>query len=163
MSEIEFKDSDDPRTINMYYKILQNYNNILEEREERKKLICDKNLFDVKKQMNFDKKLSNEDREIYTNSKNNIKYLTKEQFYYVYESNVLEKNLKEILNQLILYRNLGCKTFEDIQKYIYELKKENNKNKNEGNDLADEKMKLRDSTIHIVKIDDNNNILSKKI
>ena len=162
MSEIEFKDSDAPRTINMYYKILQNYNNILEEREERKKLICDKNLFDVKKQINFDKKLSNEDREIYTNSKNNIKYLTKEQFYYVYESNVLEKNLKEILNQLILYRNLGCKTFEDIQKYIYELKKENNKNKNEGNDLADEKMKLRDSSINVVKMDDNNKILSKK-
>ena len=162
MSEIEFKDSDDPRTINMYYKILQNYNNILEEREERKKLICDKNLFDIKKQINFDKKLSNEDREIYTNSKNNIKYLTKEQFYYVYESNVLEKNLKEILNQLILYKNLGCKTFEDIQKYINELKKESNKNKNEGNDLTDEKMKLRDSTINIVKIDDNNKILSKK-
>ena len=76
---------------------------------------------------------------------------------------MLEKNLKEILNQLILYRNLGCKTFEDIQKYIYELKKENNKNKNEGNDLADEKMKLRDSSINVVKMDDNNKILSKKI
>lgn len=162
MSEIEFKDNDDPRTINMYYKILQNYNNILEEREERKKLISDKNLFDVKKQINFDKKLSNEDREIYTNSKNNLKYLTKEQFYYVYESNVLEKNLKEILNQLILYKNLGCKTFEDIQKYISELKKENNKNKNEGNYFFDEKMKLRNSTINEVKMDDNNKILLKK-
>ena len=66
------------------------------------------------------------------------------------------------MNQLILYRNLGCKTFEDIQKYIYELKKENNKNKTEGNDLADEKMKIRDSSINVVKMDDNNKILSKK-
>ena len=109
----------------MNYKILQNYNNILDEREERKQLICDKNLFDIRKQINFDKKLSNEDREIYSNLKNNVRYLTKEQFSFIYESNVLQKNIKALLNQLYMYQDLGCKTYEDIQSYINKIKKEN--------------------------------------
>jgi len=160
LSELEFKDSDDPETINMNYKILENYNNILDEREERKKLICDKNLFDVKKQINFDKKLSNEDREIYINSKNNLKYLTKEQFLYIYESNVLEKNIKAILNQLRQYKSLGCKTYEDIQKYVNDLKKENIKNDITTKD--DEKMKLRNSTINTVNKMNNKKLIVKK-
>ena len=150
LSELEFKDNDDYKTINMNYKILQNYNNILEEREERKKLVNEKNLFDYRKQINFDKKLSNEDREIYTNTKCFLKYLTKEQFYYMNENNILEKNIKALLNQLIMYQKLGCKTFDDIQKYINEVKKINNKNNNEINQ-NDEKMKLRESTINPLK------------
>ena len=150
LSELEFKDNDDYKTINMNYKILQNYNNILEEREERKKLVNEKNLYDYRKQINFDKKLSNEDREIYTNTKSFLKYLTKEQFYYMNENNILEKNIKALLNQLVMYQELGCKTFDDIQKYINEIKKENNKNNNEINQ-NDEKMKLRESTINPLK------------
>ena len=125
LSELEFKDYDNYEAYNMNYKILQNYNNILDEREERKKLICNQNLFDIKKQINFDKKLSNEDREIYTNLKYNVRYLTKEQFSFIYESNVLQKNIKALLNQLYMYQNLGCKTYEDIQNYINKIKKGN--------------------------------------
>ena len=125
LSELEFNDNDNYEAYNMNYKILQNYNNILDEREERKQLICDKNLFDIKKQINFDKKLSNEDREIYANLKINVRYLTKEQFSFVYESNVLQKNIKALLNQLYMYQDLGCKTYEDIQNYINKIKKEN--------------------------------------
>ena len=147
LSELEFKEGDTPAQIKNNFKCLKNYNNILDEREERKKLVEEKNLFDVRKQINFDKKLSNQDREIYTSVKNNLKYLTKEQFLFLFESNVLEKNIKSRINQLLFYKKLGCNTYDDIQKYINEIKKENIKKKEEKNQKEDEKMKLRTSTI----------------
>ena len=147
LSELEFKDEDSMEQIKNNFKCLKNYNNVLDEREERKKLVEEKNLFDVRKQINYDKKLSNQDREIYQSIKYNLKYLTREQFLFLFESNILEKNLKARLNQLLFYQKLGCNTYDDIQKYINEIKKENIKKKEEKNEKEDEKMKLRTSTI----------------
>ena len=147
LSELEFKDEDNMEQIKNNFKCLKNYNNVLDEREERKKLVEEKNLFDVRKQINYDKKLSNQDREIYQSIKYNLKYLTREQFLFLFESNILEKNLKARLNQLLFYQKLGCNTYDDIQKYINEIKKENIKKKEEKNEKEDEKMKLRTSTI----------------
>ena len=147
MSEIEFQENDNKDNIYINYKNLKNYNNILDEREERKNLIIEKNLFDVRKQINFSKRLSKQDKEIFQMMKFNMKYLTKEQFLFIFESNVLEKNIKARLNQLLFYKDLGCNTYEDIQKYINEIKKENKKNKEENEFNHDEKMRLRNSTI----------------
>ena len=147
MSEIEFRENDNNDNLYINYKNLKNYNNILDEREERKNLIIEKNLFDVRKQINFSKKLSKQDKEIFQMMKFNMKYLTKEQFLFIFESNVLEKNIKARLNQLLFYKNLGYNTYEEIQKYINEIKKENKKNKEENEFNHDEKMRLRNSTI----------------
>ena len=78
LSELEFREEDSPSQIRVNFKCLKNYNNVLDEREERKKLVEEKNLYDVRKQISFDKKLSNQDREIYQNLKYTLKYLTKE-------------------------------------------------------------------------------------
>ena len=147
MSEIEFLENDNPENININYKNLKNYNNILDEREERKNLIIEKNLFDVRKQISFSKRLSKHDREIFQILKHNMKYLTKEQFLYIFENNILEKNIKTRLNQLIYYKNLGCNTYDEIQKYINEIKRENIKNKEDNEIKTDDKMRLRNSTI----------------
>ena len=147
MSEIEFRENDNNDNLYINYKNLKNYNNILDEREERKNLIIEKNLFDVRKQINFSKKLSKQDKEIFQMMKFNMRYLTKEQFLFIFESNVLEKNIKARLNQLLFYKNLGYNTYEEIQKYINEIKKENKKNKEENEFNHDEKMRLRNSTI----------------
>ena len=147
MSEIEFRENDNNDNLYINYKNLKNYNNILDEREERKNFIIEKNLFDVRKQINFSKKLSKQDKEIFQMMKFNMKYLTKEQFLFIFESNVLEKNIKARLNQLLFYKNLGYNTYEEIQKYINEIKKENKKNKEENEFNHDEKMRLRNSTI----------------
>ena len=48
---------------------------------------------------------------------------------------------------MIYYKNLGCNTYDDIQKYINEIKKENIKNKEENEIKQDDKMRLRNSTI----------------
>ena len=147
MSEIEFNDNDNTDKLNINYTSLKNYNNVLDEREERKNFVIEKNLFDIRKQISFDKKLSKHDHEIFQIIKYYMKYLTKEQFLFVFESNVLEKNIKTRLNQLLYYKNLGCNTYDDIQKYINEIKKENIKNKEEKEIKSDDKMRLRNSTI----------------
>ena len=147
LSELEFNNEDTPAQIRINYKNLKNYNNILDEREERKRIVEEKNLYDVRKQINFDKKISNQDREIYQNVKSSLKYLTREQFLFLYESNVLEKNIKARLNQLLFYKKIGCKTYDDIQKYLNEIKKENIKKKEQKEQKEDDKMKLRTSTI----------------
>lgn len=147
MSEIEFRENDNPENIEINYKNLKNYNNVLDEREERKNLVIEKNLFDVRKQISFSRRLSKHDREIFQILKYNMKYLTKEQFLFIFDNNILEKNIKTRLNQLIYYKNLGCNTYDDIQKYINEIKKENIKNKEENEIKQDDKMRLRNSTI----------------
>ena len=76
-----------------------------------------------------------------------MKYLTKEQFLFIFDNNILEKNIKTRLNQLLYYKNLGCNTYDDIQKRINEIKKENFKNKEENEIKQDDKMRLRNSTI----------------
>ena len=146
MSEIEFNENDSKDKLNINYTCLKNYNNILDEREERKNFVIEKNLFDVRKQISFDKKLSKHDHEIFQTIKYTMKYLTKEQFFFVFDSNILEKNIKTRLNQLLFYKNLGCNTYDDIQKYINEIKKENIKNKEEKEIKSDDKMRLRNST-----------------
>ena len=147
MSEIEFRENDSKDNTIINYKNLKNYNNVLDEREERKNLIIEKNLFDVRKQMNFSKRLSKQDREIFQILKYNMKYLTKDQFLFIFDSNVLEKNIKARLNQLLYYKNLGCNTYDEIQKYINEIKKEHIKIKEESEIKQDDKMRLRNSTI----------------
>ena len=147
MSEIEFREKDNPENININYKNLKNYNNVLDERTERKNFIIEKNLFDIRKQISFVKKLSKQDREIFQILKHNMKYLTKEQFLFVFESNILEKNIKTRLNQLLYYKKMGCNTYDDIQKYINEIRKELMKNKEENEIKQDDKMRLRNSTI----------------
>ena len=149
MSEIEFNENDNKDKLDINYTSLRNYNNVLDEREERKNFVIEKNLFDVRKQINFFKKLSKHDKEIYEAIKYNMKYLTKEQFLFILESNILEKNIKTRLNQLLYYKNLGCNTYDDIQKYINEIKKENIKNKEENEIKGDDKMRLRNSTINL--------------
>ena len=127
LMEIEFKENEPQNIKEMYDKILINYNNILDKREERKKFVLDKNLYDVKRQVMVEKKLSREDREIYQSLKQDIKYLTNEQFNDYFEGIILEKNLKSRLNQLLYYYNKGYKTYDQILKYINEL---NQKKKN---------------------------------
>ena len=166
MSEIEFNENDNKDKLDINYTSLRNYNNVLDEREERKNFVIEKNLFDVRKQINFFKKLSKHDKEIYEAIKYNMKYLTKEQFLFILESNILEKNIKTRLNQLLYYKNLGCNTYDDIQKYINEIKKENIKNKEENEIKGDDKMRLRTSTINLTnklsEIQKNNKTKKRK-
>ena len=160
LMEIEYKENNSSNINDMYDKVLFNYNNILDKREERKNFVLEKDLFDVKKQIIKEKKLSREDRDIYHSIKQNIKYLTNEQFKDYFEGIILEKNIKSRLNQLLYYYKLGYNTYDQIFKYINELKQKNNKIKNKyysKNSLEQLSISLRESTVKQVnKFNENN-------
>ena len=135
----------------------------MDKREERKDFVLDKNLYDVKKQLMNEKKLSKEDREIYQSMKQSLKYLKNEEFKQYFEGIILEKNIKSRLNQLLYYYKMGYKTYGQIYKYIYDLKRKNNKLRNKytiKSSLKNLNISLRESTVKQVNkfnenIDDN--------
>ena len=154
LMEVDFKEKEDSKEnekLNeIYNKILNDYNNILKKRDERKNFVLENNLYDVKKQFMNEKKLEKEDREIYQSMKQNLKYLTKEQFKDYFEGIILEKNIKTRLNQLLYYTKMGYKTYGQIYKYIYELKQKFNKMKSRydiKNNLKNLNVSLRESTV----------------
>ena len=118
LSELEFNDDDTKEQFYAKMKILEIYNKQLDERAKRKRFVIERNLFDIKKQIAFERKLSKEDRDIYNCLKPFARFVTQEQFTELFEGFVLEKNLKQRLNQLKYYQELGCKSYEDIQKVI---------------------------------------------
>lgn len=152
--EIDYKENNKKELDKIYKDILMNYNNILEKRDERKNFVIDKNLFDIKKQLIYEKKLNKEDREIYQSMKQYLKYLTNEQFNKLFEGIILEKNIHSRLNQLNYYQNLGINSIEQIHGYINKLKKNNkllSKGGNKDNNKKTDKnfsITLRDSTVN---------------
>ena len=132
LSEIEFYDNDSKEKYEENIQNLKIYNAELDERIKRKEFVIERNLFDVKKQINFEKKLLKEDREIYNSLKPFYRFVTNEQFNNIYEGAILEKNIKLRLNQLKYYRDLGCKTYDDIQKEIEKMSQKLNKKENKN-------------------------------
>ena len=154
LMEVDYKEkegSKEQKELNeIYDKILNDYNNILQKREERKNFVLENNLYDVKKQFINEKKLEKEDREIYQSLKQSLKYLTNEQFKEYFDGIILEKNLKTRINQLLYYFKMGYKTYGQIYKYIYDLKQKCNKIKNRyeiKNNLKNLNITLRESTV----------------
>lgn len=114
IAEIEFQDDITQSEKDLKLNMLRVYNNELLERERRKKqvyiitysfrFVIENNLLDLKRHINFERKLPKDDRDIYTCLKPFARFLTKDQFTEFYEGLILEKNLKLRLNQLRSYK-----------------------------------------------------------
>ena len=89
-------------------------------------------LLDVKKQMNFERRLSKEDRDIYNCLKPFARFMSETDFKELFEGIVLEKNLRQRLNQLKQYKSIGLKTYEDIEKHL-ETESRNKKDDKKNN------------------------------
>lgn len=104
IAELEFLDDDTNDERELKLNVLKVYNAQLEEREKRKKFVIERNLLDIKRQMNFERKLSKDDREIFNCLKPFARFMDNSQFFEMFEGIVLEKNLKQRLNQLKQYK-----------------------------------------------------------
>lgn len=82
------------------------------------RFVISRGLLDVKKQMNFERRLSKEDREIYNCLKPFARFMSDTDFKELFEGIVLEKNLRQRLKQLKHYKSIGLKTYEDIEKHL---------------------------------------------
>lgn len=104
IAELEFLEDDSKEERELKMSVLRVYNAQLEEREKRKKFVIERNLLDIKKQMNFERKLSKDDREILNCLKPFARFMDNSQFFEMFEGIVLEKNLRQRLNQLKQYK-----------------------------------------------------------
>ena len=104
IAELEFLDDDSKSDVELKLKVLKVYNKQLEEREKRKRFVIDRDLLDIQKSMNYESKLEKEEREIYNCLKPFARMIEKEQFNCLFEGIILEKNLRQRLNQLKQYK-----------------------------------------------------------
>ena len=82
--------------------------------------------------MNFERRLSKEDREIYNCLKPFARFMSEIDFKELFEGIVLEKNLRQRLNQLKQYKAIGLKTYDDIEKHL-ETESRNKKDDKKNN------------------------------
>lgn len=82
--------------------------------------------------MNFERRLSKEDREIYNCLKPFARFMSETDFKELFEGIVLEKNLRQRLNQLKHYKAIGLKTYDDIEKHL-ETESRNKKDDKKNN------------------------------
>ena len=75
-------------------------------------------MLDIKKVINYEKKLPKEEREIYCILKPYIKYFTPDEFDNLFNGVILQKILIQRLNQLKHFQSLGLNSYEQINKYL---------------------------------------------
>ena len=66
--------------------------------------MIERNLLDVKKHMNYERKLSKDDRDLLNSIKPLARFMTQEQFQDFFEGLILEKNMRQRLSQLNIYK-----------------------------------------------------------
>lgn len=134
IAELEFLDEDNEHDKKLKMDVLKVYNSQLDERKLRKDFIINKKLLDLKRQNNFESKLSKEDREIFNFLKPFARFYDYSDFFDLYEGLVLEKNLKQKLYQLKTYMKQNIKTVDELQKYLeVDLNQNNILSKNKKN------------------------------
>lgn len=82
--------------------------------------------------MNYERRLSKEDREIYNCLKPFARFMSEIDFKELFEGLLLEKNLRQRLNQLKQYKAIGLKTYDDIEKHL-ETESRNKKDDKKNN------------------------------
>ena len=104
IAELEFLDDETKSDIELKLNVLKIYNKQLEEREKRKTFVIERGLLDIKKTMNYERKLLKDEREIYNCLKPFARLVDNDQFNTLFEGIILEKNLRQRLNQLKYYK-----------------------------------------------------------
>lgn len=123
--ELEFYDEDTEEDKDLKLRMLQLYNQEIDEREKRKRFVIERKLFDVKSQIKMESKLPKEEREIFNCLKPFARYLSPPQFNELFEGIILEKHLRQRISKLQRYKDKGCSTYEEM----VEAENEENKNK----------------------------------
>lgn len=125
LAEMEFNEDDEPDEIEMKKKILEIYNKRLDERIKRKKFVVERGLLDLKKQNILDRTKTKEEKEIYNVLKVFARFQTPEEHDKLVQNIVKERELRRRIEELLAYKRLGLKTFDDVEVNIFLRKKRN--------------------------------------
>ncbi len=103
-------------------QLLQLYNWKLDRRAQRRQFVLDHGLHDLKKIAALEKKRTKEEKEVYTKTKKYLQLTTNEDYDEWVKGLVIEKQLKERIQQLQEYRRMGCHTLAEGEVYEKEKK-----------------------------------------
>ncbi|EGC31303.1 hypothetical protein DICPUDRAFT_156868 [Dictyostelium purpureum] len=120
VKDLIFENDDSPSDREVKLKVLESYDQRLEERIRRRKLIVEKGLLDYKK---TERKRFKEDKEILNSLKCFLQALSKEEHETLIKGFIDEKNIKNRIMQLQEYRENGIKTLTDGQNFDEEKRK----------------------------------------
>ncbi|CAK68971.1 unnamed protein product (macronuclear) [Paramecium tetraurelia] len=123
LAEMEFNDDDQPYEIEMKLKVLDIYNIRLDERLKRKNFVIDRDLLNLKKQNNYDKQRSKEEKELHNLMKPFSRFNKHEDHERFVQNLIKEKQLRAKIEELRFYRKLGIKTFEEVEEYLSNKRK----------------------------------------
>ena len=118
IADIEFFEDDSKEELKIKEEVLSMYNKILDERERRKDFVIERKIIDIKQQNNIENRLNKDEREIYNCLKPFMRFLSENEFQELFDNLLIEKKLKQRINELIGYQNQGLKTYDDIEKKI---------------------------------------------
>ena len=118
IADIEFFEDDSKEELKIKEQVLSMYNKILDERERRKDFVIERKIIDIKQQNNIENRLNKDEREIYNCLKPFMRFLSENEFQELFDNLLIEKKLKQRINELIGYQNQGLKTYDDIEKKI---------------------------------------------
>jgi len=118
LAEMEFNDDDEADEIDMKRKILEIYNKRLDERLKRKKFVVERGLLDLKKQNILDRTKTKEEKEIYNVLKVFARFQSPDEHDKLVQNIVKERELRRRIEELLAYKRLGLKTFDDVEKFL---------------------------------------------
>jgi len=138
VSQLEFDDSDKEDELKIKYDVLRDYNFKLSKREQRKNVVFEKGLLDLKRINRIESKLNRDEFEILLFLKPFQKFFPNSEFYDLFEGLLLEQELKLIMKNLNKLQkeknNQGGKisSIEEIEKF-YDVDKTLNRTRKYGN------------------------------
>lgn len=118
IADMEFYDNEPERDKLIKLDVLNIYNQILDERAERKKFILERGLLDRR-----ERKRNKLEREVYINMRPFARFHSQQQHETLVQGIVKEKQLRDRIQQLQHYRCMGIQTLAEAELYELERKK----------------------------------------
>eukprot|EP01118_Nematostelium_gracile_P018259 TRINITY_DN8065_c0_g1_i1.p1 TRINITY_DN8065_c0_g1~~TRINITY_DN8065_c0_g1_i1.p1 ORF type:complete len:443 (-),score=90.43 TRINITY_DN8065_c0_g1_i1:87-1346(-) len=116
LCEMAFHDDDSPLERNLKLKVIDIYNQKLDERAFRKKFIQERNLFEYKKMKR------GPDKDIHDRTRCFARLLSKEDHQQFVQGVIAERTLRRRIEELKKYRKLGIRTLDEAQQYQVYIK-----------------------------------------
>ncbi|CEG00111.1 Zinc finger, ZZ-type [Ostreococcus tauri] len=123
LAEMEFRENDTEEDVQMKLRMIEIYNSRLQERARRKQFILERNLLNVKKQQNLEKKRSQYERDLHGTMRVFARFLSPTDYEMLLEGLAAEHRLRSRITELKEWRRNGIHTIAEGEDYDLEKRR----------------------------------------
>jgi transcriptional adapter 2-alpha len=123
LAEMEFRENDTEEDVKMKLRMIEIYNSRLQERARRKQFILERNLLNVKRQQNLEKKRSQYERDLHGTMRVFARFLTSTEYNMLLEGLAAEHRIRSRISELKEYRRNGIHTLAEGEDYDLEKRR----------------------------------------